>query len=1106
MDFRLFSGIGPSGPDIFGEADVEQPRTANVISRCIQIPWVLAGLALLLGALLSWRIGLLDTQQRISEARGQALNDLATIRARLEGTVATVFSATSALADVIAHQGTISHDLFEALARQAIKGHPQIHNIGIAPDNKMAMIFPLEGNKEAIGFRYASNPEQYAAVRQAMASRRPILAGPHRLVQGGEGLIARVPVFTAANRPPGTEPRYWGIVSVVTRVDALLDVGGVEATKGFAIGLRKVDHQGGPGLILRGEERLFADNPVCMPVNVPGTQWQICAVRKGGWPRKTPIDSPLFWIGLLNSLLVAAFIWSLAARPAREQIRNQELRREVADRKRAEEELRLSEQKYAAIFRLMPEMAGITRMSDGCFLEVNDGFIAMTGYEREETLGRTSVGLGLWTQEARAGAMAIIHERGWLENYEFVLTTKSGDRRDALMFMRPITVWGEDCIYFMAHDITALKQAQQVLETERARLRNLLQTVPAMIWMKDPDGVYLSCNNRFEQFFGTSEAHIVGKTDYDFVAREQADFFRANDRKAIDNGQPTINEEWITYAADGHRELLETIKTPIYDDSGRLLGVLGVAWDITEKKRIEEELRTERARFVNLVDSVDGIVWEADAHTFAFTYVSRQAERLLGYPVEAWAAKGFWRAHLHPEDREHVSAHAQAKTRAGEDHVLEYRFLAENGETVWMQDMVTVVAENGVPRWRRGIMVDTTGRKEEEQEKRRLEAQLRQAQKMEAVGRLAGGVAHDFNNQLSVILGYADLAKSSQPSPDKMRGYLNQIIRAATQSRDITRQLLAFSRQEAISPQVLDLNAVVKGVHKGLGRLIREDIRFEVRLADGLWPIHMDPTQVDQVIMNLVVNARDAMEQGGLLTVTTANVHLDAAFVRHYPEITAGDYVRLTVSDTGSGMGPETLAHIFEPFYTTKESGKGTGLGLATIYGIVSQNRGLVLVESEVGVGTVFKVFLPRSTVHSEGLTEERQHLLARDKCGTILLVEDEETVRQMARDILEMSGYTVLVAMTPQEALTICADAERTIDLLLTDVVMPEMNGRELSRQILARRPDIKVLFMSGYAADILVLDDRDSELPFIKKPFTVQGLQEKIEQLLRSAATGNG
>jgi PAS domain S-box-containing protein len=705
----------------------------------------------------------------------------------------------------------------------------------------------------------------------------------------------------------------------------------------------------------------------------------------------------------------------------------------------------------------------------------------------------------LWDAETRARAVEIVRENGRLENFEFVLGTKSGEKRNALMYLTVITIDGEQCLYFMAQDITPLKQTHAILEKERSRLRILLQTIPALVWMKDPDGIYLACNSRFERFFGARESEILGKSDYDFVDAELADFFRENDRKAIAAGRPSVNEEWVTYADDGHSELLETTKTPVHDAAGDLLGVLGIARDITEQHRVEEELKKERGRFRNLVDSIDGIVWEAEAETFTFTYVSRQAERLLGYPQEEWYQPGFWIDHIHPDDREWAPKFCQEHTAQHKDHDFEYRFIGSNGGAVWLHDIVTVVEENGQPRWLRGIMVDTTGKKHEEAEKLNLESQLRQAQKMEAVGRLAGGVAHDFNNKLAVILGYADMAGRAGSASERYRGYLGQITKAANLSRDITRQLLAFSRQEVISPRVIDLNDVVRDSRQGLCRLIGEDIRFEVRLAEKLWAINIDPAQIDQVIMNLVVNARDAMADGGLLTIETQNSTIDTAYSALHPDMTPGDYVQLAVSDSGKGMDLETLQHIFEPFYTTKAAGKGTGLGLATIYGIVRQNRGFVTVNSGQGVGTTFKIGFPRCDDLAPP-EEQEEPILNLDHPATILLVEDDESVRDITAEILLDIGYSALIANSPQHALELCANRQQ-IDLLLTDVIMPDMNGRELSLRIEEIRPDIKILFMSGYTADVInqkgVLADG---LSFIQKPFTRGTLHQKIQRILNS------
>ncbi|MFH1028921.1 MAG: ATP-binding protein, partial [Pseudomonadota bacterium] len=413
--------------------------------------------------------------------------------------------------------------------------------------------------------------------------------------------------------------------------------------------------------------------------------------------------------------------------------------------------------------------------------------------------------------------------------------------------------------------------------------------------------------------------------------------------------------------------------------------------------------------------------------------------------------------------------------------------------------IVTVVGEEGQPRWLRGIMVDTTGKKMEETEKHKLEAQLRQAQKMEAIGRLAGGVAHDFHTKLAVILGYVEMAQRAGIASERYRTYLGQVMKAAGQARDITRQLLAFSRQEMITPRVLDLNDVVRDSQQGLCRFIGEDIRFEIRLSEKLWPINMDPSQVDQVIMNLVVNARDAMADGGLLTIETGNVAIDSAYMPENQDVIAGEYVQLTVSDTGCGMDHETQQHIFEPFYTTKEAGKGTGLGLATIYGIVTQNRGFVSVQSQPGTGTIFRICFPRCDepqIRIE-MPEPSIHL---DRPATVLLVEDDISVRDMTAEILNEIGYNTLIAVTPREALDICSNARNKPDLLLTDVIMPEMNGRELAQRIEEMIPGIRVLFMSGYTSDIIDQKGVLGEgMNFIHKPFGWSDLHGKIQQILK-------
>jgi signal transduction histidine kinase/CheY-like chemotaxis protein len=382
--------------------------------------------------------------------------------------------------------------------------------------------------------------------------------------------------------------------------------------------------------------------------------------------------------------------------------------------------------------------------------------------------------------------------------------------------------------------------------------------------------------------------------------------------------------------------------------------------------------------------------------------------------------------------------------------------------------------------------------------RKQMEEQLMQARKMEAIGQLAGGVAHDFNNMLCVILGYTELIKSRLAPDDPSFREMLEIEKAASHSRDITRQLLAFSRKQMIAPRPINLNKLIANTETTLARLIGEDIELRFYPGKDLWQIKFDPSQIDQILINLAVNARDAMPDGGKLTIETANVSLDEAYCQDHREFRPGHYVLLTVSDNGVGMDPETLTHIFEPFFTTKDVDKGTGLGLATVYGIIKQNDGAINVYSEPGLGTTFKMYLPKIMKEDE-IVEKAEEAAEDVATETILLVEDEEMVRGMTTAMLETIGYTVLVAETPSDALSMCEKKDISIDLLITDVVMPEMNGNELRDRINAIRPGVKTLFMSGYTSNVIVHHGvLDEEMYFIQKPFTLKDLQKKVHNAL--------
>jgi PAS domain S-box-containing protein len=515
------------------------------------------------------------------------------------------------------------------------------------------------------------------------------------------------------------------------------------------------------------------------------------------------------------------------------------------------------------------------------------------------------------------------------------------------------------------------------------------------------------------------------------------------------------------------------------------------------KHAAERKLRRSQQRYETLVNSIDGIVWEADARTLQFTFVSRQAERLRGYPLERWFTEPtFFRDHIHPDDRDQVVGGARAAIEEKRDQDFTYRMLGVDGREVWLHNRMKVVVENEHVSWVRGVMVDVTQQK-------RLEAQFHHAQKMEAVGRLAGGVAHDFNNLLTAITGYSEMVLDNLPPRDVSRGLTQEILQAGERAARLTQQLLAFSRKQVLRPTVLNLNRIISGVEKMLGRLIGEDVELVTRLDPHLGLVKADLGQLEQVIVNLAVNARDAMPSGGQFLLETANVDRESEAPCD-PEVPPGRSVRLTVSDTGCGMDEATRARLFEPFFTTKEVGKGTGLGLSTVYGIIKQSGGHITVSSSVGHGTTFTIYLPRVEAVVPDKAPDPGKSSPRGGQEVVLVVEDEAVVRRLASVVLRQQGYTVLEATDGVEALRICERYQGPLDLLLTDLVMPQMNGRQLARALKRMRPELKVLYFSGYPDDAILRHGFVEEgLDFFPKPFTSNALAHKVREVLDRCTT---
>ena len=570
--------------------------------------------------------------------------------------------------------------------------------------------------------------------------------------------------------------------------------------------------------------------------------------------------------------------------------------------------------------------------------------------------------------------------------------------------------------------------------------------------------------------------------------------------KAIASGREIEHAEYRVTCKDGSVKVTEIYGVIVGDK------IFAMFDDLREHRLSVEALRQSEEKYRLLAATTDtgfvvidggGVVILAN-EPYQRMAGGEASESLVGRSVLEWTA---------PDEQESNAEAVARCARLGSIRDFETVYQQQDGTRVHISVTAAVQESREHGKHIVAFCRDITARKHAEQAKAKLAAQLQQAQKMESVGRLAGGVAHDFNNMLGVIIGRAELALARvDPSPP-LREHLEEIRAAARHSADLTRQLLAFARRQTVAPQVLHLNDTVASMLAMLQRVIGENVQLSWLPGAGLWPVNVDPAQISQVLVNLCVNARDAIANVGKLVIETGNRTLDAGYCAAHPGAAVGDYVRLAVRDDGSGMSDEVLAHLFEPFFTTKEVGKGTGLGLATVYGIVEQNRGFIDVRSERGAGTTFTIYLPRHAISAQTPRPSTVAATRSPGRGTILLVEDEEAVLKLTQLMLEGLGYTVIVARAPGEALRLAWEHSGKIDLLMTDVVMPEMNGRDLAEKISSLHPNTRCLFMSGYTADVIAYHGvLDEGVQFLQKPFSTAELADKLREALGPIPDGGG
>lgn len=779
---------------------------------------------------------------------------------------------------------------------------------------------------------------------------------------------------------------------------------------------------------------------------------------------------------------------------------------DITERRQAEEALREREGLYRLLVNNIPAVV-FKGYLDWSIEFVDDKIEALTGYSKVEFNSGRLKWCDMILPEDFQGAQEVFRHALRTSKFyvrEYRIRTRDGG-------IRWIQSRGQilcdlqkelEYVYGVFFDITEHKEAEEALRKSQAGLAEAQRLAQLGSWeWQIPSN---------EVLWSDEVYHVLGlnpgenKPSFEAYLKAVHPGDRALARRAFSDVLYHDRPYRIRHRiikADGSERFVYAQGEIFYDDSGQPLRMMGTIQDITERKRYEEALTESERRYRLLAENVTDVIWTMDLQ-LNFTFVSPSIKWLSGYEARDYIKLPLERI-LAPASQEVVRNKLQEELSKAEDSrdparavTLELELFRQDGSTVWAEVKASLLRDDqGHPVGLLGVSRDITAR-------RKLEAQLQQAQKMEVVGRLAGGVAHDFNNLLTAILGYTGLLLAGLNEGDPSYQELMEIRKAGERAGLLIRQLLAFSRRQVLRPISLDLNQVIENLAKMLKRVIGEDIQLEINYGADLGQVMADPGQIEQVVLNLTVNARDAMPRGGKLTVRTANVELDETYARSHAQVQPGPYVVLAVTDTGSGMDTATRDRIFEPFFTTKEMGKGTGLGLSTVYGIVHQSGGHIWVYSEPGLGATFKVYLPRVVAGAETALSEEGAEVSLQGQETILLVEDDDVVREITGRILRRSGYQVLEAREGNEALEISQSHQGPIHLVLSDLVMPGINGRELVLQIASQHPGIKVALMSGYAEEGII--DREilgTGIGFIEKPFEARVLLRKVWELLHTS-----
>jgi len=739
---------------------------------------------------------------------------------------------------------------------------------------------------------------------------------------------------------------------------------------------------------------------------------------------------------------------------------------------------------------------------EGRFLALNPALARMYGYDTpEEVIGSiTDIGRQLFFNPAdREEFRRILETRGEVANYEYRLRRRDGSAFWVSINARVVRDTDGNITHYhgFTTDIDARKRTEQKYQT-------LVENLNDIIYRIDDKATITYISPNIETLGGYRAEEVIGRNFTEFVHPEDLNG-RIEQYQKVMSGvvEPS---EYRFIDKTGTSVWVRTSARRIIED-GKVTGLQGVLTDISDLKSAEDALKESRRQLFTLISNLPGMVYRCKNDSdWTIEFISNGSRALLG--VEPQKLTGYARNSygdmIHPEDRARVWENIREALGQNRSFQMEYRIIAAGGREKWVWEKGRGVPDSsGEIAALEGFVTDISEQKRAEEKENRLREQLHQSRKMESIGRLAGGIAHDFNNMLTIINGYAEMMIEVLSPADPMYEKAYKIHDAGRRSTIIVRKLLAFARKQTISPEPMDLNDSISNMLSMLRRLIGENIEMLWHPGDEIWTVKMDVSQIDQALVNLVANARDSISDRGRIIIETGNVELDEDYCSLRRGFLPGQYVMMAVSDNGCGMDSEIQKNLFEPFFTTKEKGMGTGLGLATIYGIVKQNNGFINVYSEPNVGTTMKIYLPR---HHDKAGHPKDKAAAADHSPpgggeTILILEDEEVVLNIARIMLEKLNYTVIAAGSASQAMEAVKERDGRIDLLLSDVIMPEMNGFEFSSQLHSIYPHIPVLFMSGYTADVIARHNiLNKGVHFIEKPFSLKTLSAKIREVLDS------